>query len=147
MGAPLGWQWLLVRNERGERLFELLRPFLELGDLASGGDRRAGVGRYVGMLARPPRRPPALVRKLIAALMRRRGPKGLEFARSVIEMKLLRNLQYVRSRFGRMEARVVPGHVYAALGQYASVYEQEFGTSLHDETRGQADKRTRFVAT
>ncbi|HEU4326031.1 MAG TPA: Coenzyme F420 hydrogenase/dehydrogenase, beta subunit C-terminal domain [Roseiflexaceae bacterium] len=130
MGAEQGWQWLLVRNERGEALLELLRPLLELGVLGSRGDRRAGVARYAGMLARPPARPPALVRRLIAALMRRRGPRGLEFARSVIEMKLLRNLRHVRDRFGRLERRIVPGHVYAALAPYAEPYRRAFDQPL-----------------
>lgn len=130
MGAPFGWQWLMVRNARGEHLLELLRPHLEFGPLPSGGDRRKGVGRYVGMLAQPPARPPALIRRLIAFLMRRRGPKGLEFARSVTEMKLLRNLQHVRDRFGRMERRVVPYFVYAALEQYGEAYQKSFGKTL-----------------
>jgi coenzyme F420 hydrogenase subunit beta len=65
----------------------------------------------------------------------------------VIEMKSLRNLQYVRSRFGRMEPRVVPAHVYAALEPYAAAYEQAFGTSLNDETRRPGDKETSFMAT
>lgn len=130
MGATLGWQWIMARNARGEQLLELLRPYLALGELTERGDRRAGVARYIGMLAQPPGRPPALIRRLIAALMRRRGPRGLEFARSVIEMKLLRNLQHVRTHFGRMERRVVPGYVYAALGQYAEAYEQAFEKPL-----------------
>ncbi len=130
MGAPLGWQWIMVRNACGEQLFELLRPHLELGELTTRGDRRAGVARYIDMLAHPRGRPPALVRRLIAFLMRRRGPRGLEFARSVIEMKLLRNIQYVRDQFGRMERRVVPGHVYAALAAYAQSYEEAFGRPL-----------------
>ncbi|HRC77898.1 MAG TPA: hypothetical protein PLO33_19595, partial [Kouleothrix sp.] len=87
--------------------------------------------------ASPRRRPPAPVRKLIAAMMRWRGPKGLEFARSVIEMKMLRNLQYVRSRFGRMEARVVPAHVYAALEPYGPAYAQAFGRALEPRTENQ----------
>jgi coenzyme F420 hydrogenase subunit beta len=82
------------------------------------------------MLARPQGKPPALIRKMIAFLMRQRGPKGLEFARSVIEMKLLRNLQHVRDRFARMERRIVPYHVYAALEQYADEYQQAFGRPL-----------------
>ncbi|HMP41065.1 MAG TPA: Coenzyme F420 hydrogenase/dehydrogenase, beta subunit C-terminal domain [Roseiflexaceae bacterium] len=118
MGAPFGWQWVLVRNQRGAVLLDLLRPELEIGELASHGERQAGVARYAAMLRQPPRRPPGIIRRLIAALMRRRGPRGLEFARSVIEMKLLRNLAYVRNHFGRMERRVVPPHVYAAIGQY-----------------------------
>ena len=137
MGAPFGWQWLLARNARGEALLDLLRPDLELGELTERGDRRAGVARYTAMLAQPPKRPPALIRKLIAALMRRRGPRGLEFARSVIEMKMLRNLHYVRARFGRMERRVVPGHVYAALEPYAEAYAQAFGRGLEPRIENQ----------
>jgi coenzyme F420 hydrogenase subunit beta len=130
MGATFGWQWIMARNERGVQLLDLLRPYLELGELGQRGDRREGVGRYAGMLAHPPRRPPAPIRRLIAMLMRRRGPRGLEFARSVIEMKLLRNLAYVRGQFGRMERRVVPGHVYRSLAPYREAYEQAFGRDL-----------------
>jgi coenzyme F420 hydrogenase subunit beta len=67
-------------------------------------------------------------------MQRNRGPRGMEFARSVIEMKLLRNLQYVRDVHGRMEHRVVPRHVYRALNQYAQVYEEEFGRPLRPDT-------------
>ena len=147
MGAPLGWQWILARNERGEELLNLLRPYLETDALSARGDRRAGVARYVGMLAKPPKRPPAPVRKLIATLMRRRGPRGLEFARSVIEMKLLRNLQHVRTRFARMERRVVPEYVYTALAPYEEAYAEAFGRSIlpDQETRkeGGARRETR----
>jgi coenzyme F420 hydrogenase subunit beta len=59
----------------------------------------------------------------------------MEFARSVIEMKLLRNLQYVRDEHSRMEQRIVPGHVYRALAQYAQVYEEEFGRPLNNGQR------------
>jgi coenzyme F420 hydrogenase subunit beta len=135
MGVELGWQWVLVRTAVGEELFDLLKPELEFGPLTERGDRRNGIGRYVEMLARPPARPPALIRKLIAFLQRRRGPKGLEFARSVIEMKLLRNLQYVRNRFAKYEARVVPYHVYEALEPYAPAYEQAFEQNLDPATR------------
>lgn len=147
MGAPFGWQWVMVRNQQGEALLKLIEPLLEFHELLDAGDRRDAVARYLAGLAQPPKRPPALIRKLIAALMRWRGPKGLEFARSVIEMKSLRNLQYVRSRFGRMEPRVVPAHVYAALEPYTAAYEQAFGTSLNDETRRPGDKETSFMAT
>lgn len=130
MGVPLGWQWVMVRTAIGAELFEMLKPDLEFTELMERGNRRDGIGRYVEMLARPPARPPALVRKLIAFLQRRRGPKGLEFARSVIEMKLFRNLQYVRDRFPNHEARVVPYHVYQALEPYAEAYTEAFERKL-----------------
>lgn len=135
MGAKLGWQWVLARTETGEELFELLRPDLELGELVEGGDRTRGMPRYMERLTHPPgeKRPPYLIRRLIATLQRKKGPKGLEFARAVIEMKLLRNLNYVRSKFERFEGRVVPYHVYETLKPYAERYRQIFGRELVPE--------------
>ncbi|MBK1716646.1 Coenzyme F420 hydrogenase/dehydrogenase, beta subunit C-terminal domain [Thiocystis violacea] len=132
MGAPLGWQWTLVRTEIGEELFELLRPDLEFGELTEGGDRTRGMPRFMERLTHPPgaKKPPFLVRKLVAYLQRKKGSKGLEFARAIIEMKLLRNLNYVRSKFARFESRVVPRHVYETLAPYAETYEQTFGRAL-----------------
>ncbi len=132
MGAPLGWQWVLARTEAGESLFELIRPELEFGELISIGDRTRAMPRYIQGLTRPPgsKRPPFWVRKLVAYLQRTRGSKGLEFARAIIEMKLFRNLNYVRSKFPRFEARVVPGHVYRALAPYAETYRAVFGLDL-----------------
>lgn len=130
MGAPLGWQWVMVRTDTGKALFDMLTPFLEFTPLMEQGNRREGVSRYPQMLAHKPGRPPAPVRKLIAFLQRWRGPKGLEFARSIIEMKLLRNLQYVREHFPSHEARIVPYYVYDALEVYAPAYEEAFGREL-----------------
>ncbi|PDW00547.1 Coenzyme F420 hydrogenase/dehydrogenase, beta subunit C-terminal domain [Candidatus Viridilinea mediisalina] len=134
LGAPLPpeerWQWMFVRTERGEELFELLRPHLELGTYSEGGNRRPGIKAYIGMLRRPKVRPAAPIRKFVAWMQRTKGPKGLEFARSVIEQKLLRNLVFVRDLHGRLEGRIVPGYVYRALEYTAEVYEQEFERPL-----------------
>jgi coenzyme F420 hydrogenase subunit beta len=132
MGAELGWQWVMVRTQVGAELFDLLRPDLEMGELSQAGDRTRGMPRYMERLSQPPgqARPPLLIRKLVATLQRTRGPKGLEFARAVIEMKLLRNLNYVRSKFPRFESRVVPDHVYRTLEPYADLYAQTFGRPL-----------------
>jgi coenzyme F420 hydrogenase subunit beta len=130
MGAPLGWQWVLARSERGEALLELLQPDLEFQPPSSAGDRSRGMPRYLQMLAKPPGKPPKPVRRLIAWLQRTRGPRGLEFARAIIEMKLFRNLQHVRERFGRFEPRIVPGHVYRSLAPYGEAYQQQFGRPL-----------------
>lgn len=53
----------------------------------------------------------------------------------MIEMKLLRNLQFVRERHGRLERRIVPGYVYRALARYADVYRREFGCELQPPAR------------
>lgn len=130
MGAELGWQWVLVRSERGEALLEAIAPELEFGGLTSAGDRARGMPRYLAMLAKAPARPPRPIRRLIALLQRTRGPRGLEFARAIIEMKSFRNLDYVRKQFPRFERRIVPGHVYRALAPYASDYRTVFGRPL-----------------
>ena len=146
LGAPLPpderWQWMLIRTERGQQLFELLRPHLELGQRSESDNRRVGVRAYVGMLRRPRPRPPAPIRKFVGWMQRTKGTKGLEFARGVIEMKLLRNLVYVRDAQARMEKRVVPGYVYRALEYVSDVYEQEFGRPLapDKETRRPGDQ-------
>jgi len=134
MGAELGWQWVLVRSERGEALFELLRPELEMGTLSSAGDRGRGMPRYIQMLAKPAGKPPKPIRRLIAWMQRNRGPRGLEFARAIIEMKLFRNLQHVRDLFPRFEARVVPTHVFRTLGPYAEIYRAVFQRPLNATT-------------
>jgi 3,8-divinyl protochlorophyllide a 8-vinyl-reductase (ferredoxin) len=127
LGAPLGWQWVLARTERGVELLDLLRPDLESRPISESGDRTRGMPRFIQMLARRPARPPWPVRRLIAFLQRRRGPKGLEFARAIIEMKLLRNLTHVREKFPANEARIVPYHVYETLEPYAESYRAVFG--------------------
>ncbi len=110
----------------------MLRPALEIGELTESGDRNRGMPRYMEHLSHPPgqKRPPLPIRKLVAMLQRTRGPKGLELARAVIEMKLLRNLNYVRSKFPKFESRVVPDHVYETLEPYAELYEQTLGRPL-----------------
>ncbi len=132
MGAELGWQWLLARTATGAELVELLGPDLEFGTLTSGGDRTRGMPRFMERLTHPPgaKRPPYPIRKLVAWLQRNKGPRGLEFARAVIEMKLLRNLNHVRSKFPQYEARIVPDYVYEALAPYAEGYQTIFGQPL-----------------
>ncbi|MBO9315054.1 MAG: Coenzyme F420 hydrogenase/dehydrogenase, beta subunit C-terminal domain [Chloroflexus sp.] len=134
MGAPLPpeerWQWTLIRTEQGVELYNLLRPYVEEREPISSGDRTRGMPAYIQMLGQPRKRPPWPVRQLVAFIQRRSGPKGLEFARSVIEMKLLRNLQFVRERHGRLERRIVPSYVYRALARYADVYQRTFNRTL-----------------
>jgi 3,8-divinyl protochlorophyllide a 8-vinyl-reductase (ferredoxin) len=127
LGAPLGWQWVLARTDRGAELLDLLRPDLESRPLSESGDRTRGMTRHIQMLAKHPGKPPKLIRMLIAFLQRRRGARGLEFARAIIEMKLLRNYTYVRDKFPQMEAKIVPYHVYEATRPYAAEYAAVFG--------------------
>jgi len=141
MGARLGWQWVLVRTDRGAALLELLRDDLETTKLTSAGDRSRGVPRFIQMLANPPGKPPKPVRRLIAWLQRNRGPRGLEFARAIIDMKLLRNLHHVRSRFRRFEPRIVPTFVYRALAPYDEANRDALGEGVWPPTTSRRTKQ------
>ena len=83
--------------------------------------------RFIQMLAKRPAKPPKLVRQLVAFLQRHRGPRGLEFARAIIEMKLLRNYTSVHDKFPQLEAKIVPYHVYESIKPYAADYAATFG--------------------
>lgn len=125
IGAPLDWQWVLVRNARGQQLFDLVGTDMEFTPLTDGGDRRPSMRSYAKMMGAPKRRPPAIMRKFIAYMQRSRGPKGLEFARSAIEMKLIRNIHYIRTNAPKQEKRLVPYHVYPVLEPYAEALPKQ----------------------
>jgi coenzyme F420 hydrogenase subunit beta len=130
LGAPVGWQWVLVRTAIGEELFAKIAPQLQQQALIDEGERQKGVESYMRRSIKPTVMPPALMRKFIAFMQRRTGPKGLTFARWAVEFKLIRNLNYVREKFPNHEKRVVPYHVYESLARYSEAYKQTYGREL-----------------
>ncbi|RYG86125.1 coenzyme F420 hydrogenase, partial [bacterium] len=92
--AGTGEQWLVVRNERGEELVGLLGDSLRSEAPASAGRREKHVRGFLANTLRaagglPLRRLPHWLRPLVAWLMPRIGPRGLEFARARVEMKAI----------------------------------------------------------
>ena len=104
-----------------------VRPELETTPLIESGNRARGMPRFIEMLAKRPGKPPKPIRALIAFLQRRRGPKGLEFARAIIDMKRLRNLTHVREKHPGVADKVVPYHVRESLAPYAADYRRVIG--------------------
>jgi Coenzyme F420-reducing hydrogenase, beta subunit len=43
MGAPYGWQWIVVRNDRGQEMLDLVSDELTVHAVTSQGDRRSAV--------------------------------------------------------------------------------------------------------
>lgn len=81
-----GEQWLLARNERGERLLELLGEALRASEPRSAGKRVGTVHVFMAKVERAAgglclRRMPTWRRPIVDWLMPRIGPCGLEFAR------------------------------------------------------------------
>jgi coenzyme F420 hydrogenase subunit beta len=118
-----GEQWLLARNERGEALLALLGDELRVASPASAGRRQPHVRGFLANTERaagglPLRRMPAWLRPLVAWLMPRIGPKGLEFARARVEMKAIETVLHLRRQAPRRLKSMVPAHAWELVKPY-----------------------------
>jgi coenzyme F420 hydrogenase subunit beta len=118
-----GEQWLLVRNERGEELLSLLGDEVALTAPASHGKRasavkgfKANVERAAGGL--PLRGMPNWVRPLVGWLMPRIGPRGLEFARTRVEMKAIETVLHLRREEPQRMKNMIPDHIWQLTAPY-----------------------------
>jgi len=118
-----GRQWLIVRNARGEELVDLLGAALEVEVPTDRGRRAAHVRGFIANVARaagglPLRRMPDWLRPLVGWMMTRFGPKGLEFARTRVEMKAAETILHLRRERPRRMRDLVPSHVWALVAPY-----------------------------
>jgi coenzyme F420 hydrogenase subunit beta len=118
-----GEQWVLVRNQRGQQLLELLGDEVLLTPPSSAGRRTGAVRGFLANLQRaagglPTRRMPGWARPLVAWLMPRIGPRGLEFARARVEMKALETLVHLRREMPARVRSMVPAHVFRLARSY-----------------------------
>ena len=112
-----GEQWLIVRNAQGEALVELLGTELKTCTPSSAGRRHGAVQGFIQNLERsagglPLRRMPNWLRPLVAWLMPRFGPRGLEFARARVEMKAAETVIHLRREHPQRVKHMVPSHVW-----------------------------------
>lgn len=125
-----GEQWLIVRNERGERLLDQLSDRIDMSPLQTGGKRQNSVKGFIANTERaagglPLRRMPDWVRPLIGWLMPRIGPKGLEFARTRVEMKAAETVIHLRRTLPRRMKHMIPRHVWALVKPYGLAPDAE----------------------
>jgi coenzyme F420 hydrogenase subunit beta len=118
-----GAQWLVIRNDRGEELVELLGAELDSSEPGNSGKRHGPVKGFLGNVERaagglPLRRTPSWLRPVMAYLMPRIGPKGLEFARARVEMKAVETVLHLRRERPRRMRRMVPEHVWKLVEPY-----------------------------
>lgn len=118
-----GEQWLLVRNERGEELLSLLGEEIRTSEPGSAGKRHASVKGFMANVERaagglPLRAMPDWLRPLMGWLMPKIGPRGLEFARTRLEMKAIETVLHLRRQVPRRVKSMVPGHVWALVEPY-----------------------------
>ncbi|GJE53923.1 MULTISPECIES: Coenzyme F420 hydrogenase/dehydrogenase, beta subunit C-terminal domain [Methylobacterium] len=121
--AGQGEQWLIVRNARGEELLDLLGDEVRTQAPGSAGKRQGAVKGFMANVERaagglPLRRMPNWVRPIVGWMMPRFGPRGLEFARTRVEMKAVETVLHLRREVPRRLRHMVPPHVWALVEPY-----------------------------
>lgn len=118
-----GEQWLIVRNDRGEELVSLLGDRLRTRAPGTKGKRQTAVTGFLKNTERaagglPLRGMPDWVRPLVAFLMPRIGPRGLEFARARVEMKAVETVLHLRRAHPGKMRNMIPRHVWDLVRPY-----------------------------
>ncbi len=118
-----GEQWLIVRNDRGVELLGLLGDEVKLSAPGSKGKRQSAVKGFLANVERaagglPLRSMPIWVRPIVGWLMPKLGPRGLEFARTRVEMKACETVMHLRREEPRRMKHMVPGHVWDLVAGY-----------------------------
>ena len=121
--AGRGEQWLLVRNQRGEEMMELLGPELRTEPPTSAGKRQGAVKGFLANVERaagglPLRAMPDWLRPIMGWLMPKIGPRGLEFARARVEMKAVETVLHLRRSLPRRMRNMIPRHVWDLVEPY-----------------------------
>jgi len=121
--AGEGEQWLIVRNARGQEMLDAIAGEVRLAAPGSRGKRAGSVKGFIentklaaGGL--PLRRMPNWLRGVMAWLMPRVGPRGLEFARTRLEMKAAETVLHLRHARPAKVRSMVPDHVWRLVAPY-----------------------------
>lgn len=117
MGAEFGWQWLVVRNQTGREMLDLVRDQLDLKPVRSSGNRHAAVQQSIPAYENGVTLP-LWAAKLMGVVIERFGPKGLEYARFSIDSHFTRNFLYLRRNFPQRLADHVPEFARRIISQY-----------------------------
>ncbi len=128
-----GDQWLIVRNARGRQLLALLQDELEVRPLEEHGRRFGAVAGFVRVLEAagaglPIRRAPKWIRPIIGWMQARFGPKGLEFARTRVEMKAAEGILTILRERPRRLKRAVPDFIWQLVRPYGIGPMHRLGT-------------------
>ncbi|MCO4054221.1 MAG: coenzyme F420 hydrogenase [Bosea sp.] len=118
-----GQQWLIVRNERGQALLDLLGDEVALSSPGSAGKREGAVKGFLANVQRaagglPLRSMPDWLRPIVGWLMPRFGPRGLEFARTRVEMKAVETVVHLQREQPARARYMIPSHVWALVRRY-----------------------------
>jgi coenzyme F420 hydrogenase subunit beta len=117
MGAPFGWQWIVVRNDRGQAMLDLALDQLETQPVMSQGDRHNAVQQSIPAYDKGVTLP-MWAAKLMGVVIEKIGPKGLEYARFSIDSHFTRNYLYVKRNHPEKLDAHVPTFAKHIVNQY-----------------------------
>ncbi len=117
MGAPFGWQWLVVRNDRGQAMLDLVQDQINTQPVMSKGDRKAAVQQSIPAYDKGVTLP-MWAAQLMGVVIERIGPKGLEYARFSIDSHFTRNYLYVKRQHPEKLDAHVPEFAKRIVAQY-----------------------------
>lgn len=117
MGAPFGWQWIVVRNDTGKAMLDLVQNQIDTQPVMSQGNRKPAVQQSIpaydqGITI------PMWAAKLMGIVIEKIGPKGLEYARFSIDSHFTRNYLYVKRNY--------PGKLEHHLPEFAKKIVQQY---------------------
>jgi 3,8-divinyl protochlorophyllide a 8-vinyl-reductase (ferredoxin) len=117
MGAPFGWQWIVVRNDRGKEMLDLVQGQIETQDVTSVGDRHNAVQQSIPAYDKGVTLP-MWAAKLMGVVIEKIGPKGLEYARFSIDSHFTRNYLYTQRNYPEKLEAHVPEYAKRIVAQY-----------------------------
>jgi coenzyme F420 hydrogenase subunit beta len=117
MGAPFGWQWIVVRNETGQQMFDLACDQLELQPVTSKGDRHSAVQQSIPAYDKGVTLP-MWAAQLMGIAIEKIGPKGLEYGRFSIDSHFTRNYLYMQRHHPETLEKQVPEFAKRIVRKY-----------------------------
>jgi 3,8-divinyl protochlorophyllide a 8-vinyl-reductase (ferredoxin) len=117
MGAPFGWQWIVVRNHTGQEMLDLVMDVLDTQPVTSKGDRKQAVQQSIPAYDKGVTLP-MWAAKMMGVVIEKFGPKGLEYARFSIDSHFTRNYLYIKRNYPEKLASYIPEFAKRIVGQY-----------------------------
>ncbi|MCJ8280129.1 MAG: Coenzyme F420 hydrogenase/dehydrogenase, beta subunit C-terminal domain [Rivularia sp. ALOHA_DT_140] len=117
MGAPFGWQWIVVRNERGKEMLDMVQDQIDTQAVMSQGNRQAAVQQSIPAYDKGVTLP-MWAAKLMGVVIEKIGPKGLEYARFSIDSHFTRNYLYTKRNHPEKLEQHIPEFAKRIVEQY-----------------------------
>lgn len=117
MGSPFGWQWIVVRNDVGKEMLDLVQDQLKTQPVMSKGNRKQAVQNSIPAYDKGVTLP-MWAAKLMGVVIEKVGPQGLEYARFSIDSHFTRNYLYVKRNYPEKLEAHVPSYAKKIVSQY-----------------------------